>query len=384
MGIHYLQMRIGFDIRPFLKEETGVGVYFRNLLFSLAKIDKSNEYFLFSSSLKDRFNPKKLPPLEKKHFREFPYPVKIVNFFWQRLGWPPLDFFFKNRLDLTHSPIPLPLPTRGKKIVTVYDIFFLDFAELADNQARRSFTQRMRKAMQEADGVVTISRFTAQQLEERFGIEGNQIKIVYPGIDRSYWENVEQKELEQTKANYGLPSEFLLFVGASEQRKNLLNLLEALKIVHARNRKISLFLIGPKGRDHKNVKTKIQELELDRWVKMIGYLDDKELKSFYWLASVLVYPSLWEGFGIPLLEAMACGVPVVTSQASALPETGGEAAVYSDPKNPEDIAEKIIQVLEDNSLREKLTAAGKKRIQSFGWEDAASDVLRFYEFIMEQ
>jgi glycosyltransferase involved in cell wall biosynthesis len=384
MDIHYLQMRIGFDIRPFLREETGVGVYFRNLLFSLAKIDRTNEYFLFTSSLKDRFNPKKIPPLEKKHFRDFFYPVKIINFLWQRLGWPPLDFFFNNQLDLTHSPTPLPLPTRGKKIVTVYDIFFLDFPELANNEARRSFRQRMKHALQKADGIVTISRFTAQQLTERFDVEGKRIKIVYPGIDRSFWENVEQKRLQQTKEYYGLPPDFLLFVGASEQRKNLLNLMEALKIIHARYRKIPLLLIGPKGQDYENVKTKIQQLGLDPWVKMFGYLEDNELKNFYWLASAFVYPSLWEGFGIPLLEAMACGVPVVTSQTSALPETGGDAAVYSDPKNPEDIAEKTIQVLEDNILRERLQSAGKKRIQFFRWEDAASEVLRFYESFLER
>ncbi len=384
MDIHYPQMRIGFDIRPFLREETGVGVYFRNLLFSLAKVDKTNEYFLFSSSLKDRFDPKKIPPLEKKHFREFSYPVKMINFFWQGLGWPPLDFFFKKKLDLTHSPIPLPLPTKGKKIVTVYDIFFLDFPELADKEARRSFAQRMKSAMERADGIVTISRFTARQIMERFGTERERIKIVYPGIDRSFWENVEQKRLEQTKAAYDLPSDFLLFVGASEQRKNLLNLLEALTIIHARYRKIALLLIGPKGRDFKNVRAKIQELELSSWVMMVGYTNDKELKNFYWLSSAFIYPSLWEGFGIPLLEAMACGIPVVTSQTSALPETGGEAVVYCDPKDPEDIAEKAIRVLEDNSLREKLISAGKRRIQSFGWENAAYEALRFYESVVER
>ncbi len=375
-------MRIGFDIRPFLREETGVGVYFKNLLFSLAGIDRTNEYFLFTSSLKDRFSPKKIPPLEKKHFREFFYPVKIINFLWWRLGWPPLDFFFKNQLDLTHSPTPLPLPTKGKKIVTVYDIFFLDFPELADYEARRSFTQRMKHALQKADGIVTISRFTAQQMTERFDVEGERIKIVYPGIDQSFWENVEQKRLQQTKEYYGLPPDFLLFVGASERRKNLLNLLEALKIIHTRYKKIPLLLIGPKGQDYEKVRTKIRQLELDAWVKMFGYLDDDELKNFYWLASAFLYPSLWEGFGIPLLEAMACGVPVVTSQTSALPETGGDAAVYSDPKNPEDIAEKTIQVLEDNILRERLQSAGKKRIQSFRWENAASNLLHFYEFVM--
>lgn len=384
MGIHYLQMRIGFDIRPFLREETGVGVYFRNLLFSLAKIDKINEYFLFTSSLKDRFSPKKIPPLERKHFREFPYPVKMINFLWQRLGWPPLDSFFKNQLDLTHSPTPLPLPTKGKKIVTVYDIFFLEFPELADNEARRNFAQRMENTLQKADGIVTISRFTARQLRERFDLDGERMKIVYPGIDQSYWENVDQSRLQQTKTDYDLPSDFLLFVGASEQRKNLLNLLEAVKIIHARYKKINLLLIGPRGQDYKKVRTKIRQLELDAWVKMFGYLDDSELKNFYGLASAFLYPSLWEGFGIPLLEAMACGVPVVTSQTSALPETGGEAAVYTDPKNPEDIAEKTIRVLEDDVLRERLISAGKKRIQSFRWDNAAADLLRFYEFIMER
>jgi glycosyltransferase involved in cell wall biosynthesis len=257
MGIHLLQMRIGYDIRPFLKEETGVGVYFRNLLFSLAKIDRTNEYFLFSSSLKDRFNPKKIPPLEKKHFREFFYPVKIVNFFWQRLGWPPMDYFFNKRLDLTHSPTPLPLPTKGKKIITVYDIFFLDFPDLADDEARRSFTQRMKGAMEKADGIVTISRFTAQRLTERFGVEGKKIRIAYPGINRSNWENVEIKSLERTKADYGLPSDFLLFVGASERRKNLLNLLAALKIIHRTGRQ------RPQKHPNENSRTRTGSLGKD-------------------------------------------------------------------------------------------------------------------------
>ncbi len=384
MDIHLLQMRIGFDVRPFLKEETGVGTYFKNILFSLAKIDKANEYYLFSSSLKDRFSPTKIPPLTKMHFREFPYPVKAVNFVWYQLGWPPLDFFFKNKLDLTHSPTPLPLPTKGKKIVTVYDIFFLDFPEMADREARRNFARRIERTLQKAQGIVTISRFTEQQLTQRFDVDRDKIKIVYPGVDRTYWESVEHESLGQTKAAYDLPSEFLLFVGASEPRKNLLNLIEALKLIHGRHKKITLVLVGREGQDFKNVNSRIRELNLDPWVKIVGYLDENDLKNFYWLASVFVYPSLWEGFGIPLLEAMACGVPVVTSQTSALPETAGEAAVYFDPKSPEDMAEKIIQVLEDENLRQRLISEGKERIRAFGWEKAASDVLSFYEFVIER
>ena len=122
-------MRIGFDVRPFLKEETGIGIYFKNLLFSLSQIDQDNEYYLFSSSFKDRFLTHKIPPFSRMRFRDFPIPVKAVSFFWNKLGWPPLDYFFKTGLDLTHSPSPLILPTKGKKVITVYDLFFMDFSK---------------------------------------------------------------------------------------------------------------------------------------------------------------------------------------------------------------------------------------------------------------
>jgi len=276
------------------------------------------------------------------------------------------------------------LPTKGKKIVTVYDVFFLDFPEMADREARRNFARRMERALQKAQGIVTISRFTEQQLTERFNVDVDKIKIVYPGVDRTYWGSVKQKSLGQTKVAYDLPSEFLLFVGASEPRKNLLNLIEALKLIHDRYERLALVIVGRRGQDFKNVKTRIQERKLDPWVKMVGYLNEDDLKSLYRLSSVFVYPSLWEGFGIPLLEAMACGVPVVTSRTSALPETAGEAAVYFNPESPEDMAEKIVQVLEDEDLRQKLISAGKERIRAFGWDEAASDVLSFYESVMER
>src|SRR4030042_1056628 len=124
-------MRIGFDLRSFLKEETGVGVYFRNLLRELAAVDRENEYFLFSSSWKDRFPPERLPGFARQRFRDFRLPVRLVNFLWYRIGWPTLDSFFRARLDLTHSPVPLHLPTRGRKVITVCDLFFLEPPALA-------------------------------------------------------------------------------------------------------------------------------------------------------------------------------------------------------------------------------------------------------------
>ena len=146
-------MRIGFDVRCFLKEETGVGIYFKNLLFHLAQIDQSNEYFIFSSSLKDRFPLHKVPPFSKKKFLDLRLPVKAVNFFWYKLCWPPLDFFFKTDMDLTHSPVPLILPTKGKKIVTIHHAFpdhgegFCVFNDVAVALEKMKHEGKIEKAM---------------------------------------------------------------------------------------------------------------------------------------------------------------------------------------------------------------------------------------------
>lgn len=377
-------MRIGFDLRPFLKEETGVGIYFRNLLFTLAKIDRTNEYFLFSSSWKDRFEPAKVPSFARRKFRDLRYPVKAINFLWYRMGWPALDVFFKTALDLTHSPTPLPLPTNGKKVITVYDLFFFEHPELTDRETRQTFLRGVADSVENADGIVTISHSTEDQIVRRFCVDREKIRVISPGIDLDKWKQVEQQDLDRIKTDFDLPPDFLLFVGAFEPRKNLPNLLRALKIVHDRYRKIPLVLIGRKGQDSDNVRKGIQDLELESWVKVLGYMDDTKLKCVYRLASLFVFPSLWEGFGIPLLEAMASRLPIVTSRISALPEIARDAAEYADPQDPGDIAAKIIDVLANRDLREKITSAGEKRVQYYSWERAAAETLDFYRILMEK
>lgn len=375
-------MRIGFDMRPFLKEETGVGIYFKNLLFHLAQIDSSNEYYLFSSSLKDRFPPQKIPPFVKKHFRDFRFPVKMMNFFWNRLSWPPIDRFFRAELDLAHSATPLILPTKGKKVVTVYDLFFMDFPHKTDRETRRGFVNKIKASLLKTDRIVAISHFTRNELLERFAAEEKKVKVIYPGMDPRLNADISSGEMEDVRERYSLPSSFILFVGAIEPRKNLSNLVEALRIIHRKHDEIPLLIVGRPGSDSGNLVKKIEKEKLEAWIKIMGYLPDKEVRIFYRQASVLALPSLCEGFGFPLLEAMASNLPIAASQAPAIPEIAQDAALYFNPENPEDMAEKIILVLKDENVRQNLIAEGKKRVLDFDWRKTAQETLNFYKDVI--
>jgi glycosyltransferase involved in cell wall biosynthesis len=377
-------MRIGFDIRPFLKRETGVGIYYRNLLFHLAQIDPTNEYFLFSSSLKDKFPLQKIPPFPRKEFRHFRLPVRLVNLFWYKLSWPPLDYFFRTNLDLAHSPTPLILPTKGKKIVTVYDLFFMDFPFMTDRETRQNFATRIKDSLLKADGIVAISEFTKTQLLERFALDEKKVKVIYLGLGREFHTDISAEEEDEVRKKFSLPPSFILFVGAIEPRKNLLKLIEALKIIHENHKEILLVIVGQKGLDSKNLEKKIDQLELRDWVKMMDYLPDKEVRAFYRLASVFAFPSLCEGFGLPLLEAMAIGLPIVTSKSSAMPEIAQDVALYFHPENPEDMADKLILVLRDEELRKTMSEKGKKRALDFDWNTTAAETLSFYEYVFRK
>jgi glycosyltransferase involved in cell wall biosynthesis len=376
-------MRVGFDVRPFLKEETGVGIYFKNLLFTLAKIDRENEYFLFSSSWKDRFDAAKIPPFAHARFKDFRYPVKAINFLWNKLGWPSIDLFFKASLDLTHSPTPLVLPSSGKKIVTVYDLCFLDYPHLSDDESRHVFSSRIEQSLHRADGIITISHFSQEQILKRFSINKGKIHVTPLGIDCDFWRDITEDETARIKSRFNLPPSYLLFVGAQEPRKNIGKLIEALKIVHSRYKKIPLVLAGRKGKDSAVVMDRINAFDLKQWVYTTGYLNDLELRSVYRLATAFVFPSVCEGFGLPLLEAMASGIPVVASQAPALPEICQDAALFFDPEHPEELAESIIRVLKDEFLRKDLVQRGDQRVEDFSWELTAEKTLSIYRSLVE-
>ncbi len=374
-------MRIGFDLRPFLRHATGVGIYYKNLLFSLARIDADNQYYLFSSSYKDRFKQEELPPFSQCVFRDARYPVKLLNFLWQRMGWPSLDKFFNTELDLTHSPIPLLLPTKGKKIVTVYDLFFMDFPTFVHGEARKNFAKKIENSLRRADGILVISQFVKDQIINRFSLNEDKIKVVYLGVNPDFSNKPSVAQAEIVKNKYDLPSKYILFVGAIEPRKNLVKLIEALGFIHEKSHDVPLVIVGKKGMDYQNLIKKIEDNNLQSKVLFLDYIPEGDLKVLYHLASCLVFPSLSEGFGLPLVEAMAAECPLVISRAPALPEIAVDAALYFDPEDAEDMASQIITVLVDEDKRKNLIEKGNRRLGDFSWMQTAENTLEFYRSV---
>ena len=372
-------MRIGVDIRPFLSRETGVGTYLRHLLFELARIDRSNEYCLFSSSWKERFPPEKLPPFARLRFRDLRVPVRVVNFLWYRLSWPPFERYFGGRLDLTHSPTPMPLPGRSRKIVTVYDLFFLDDPGRSVREARRVFAGNVGASLAAADGILAISEFTKRSILERFPVPEEKIAVAPLGLDPLFAEDVPAATLDETRRKHRLPERFVLFVGAVEKRKNLVNLLEALARVRRAGEPVDLVLAGREGEASAEVEAAVERLGLGPAVRNLGYLPDTEVRNLYRLARLFAFPSLCEGFGLPLLEAMASGLPAAVSRTGALPEVGGDAAAYFEPEDPADIARVLLELLENEPRRRELAENGKRRASEFSWADTARRTLTFYE-----
>jgi len=377
-------MRIGLDLRPFLRNETGIGVYFRNLLFALAEIDRDNEYLLFSSSWKDRFAAEKIPDFACSRFYDAHLPVKVLNFLWNRLNRPALDFFFRTRLDLTHSPTPICLPTSGKKIITIHDLYFLDFPENTDRDTRKNMVKGFLRSLRRADGVILVSNYVRSQLQERFDLKDKLVQVIYHGADPHFRQIVPPDDLNRLRNKYALPSDFLLFVGAVEPRKNLPNLIRALKLLQQRNRNIPLVIVGRGGGDTTKLRTEINRLRLEKLVHVLDYLPFEDLRGIYRLASLLVFPSYCEGFGLPLLEAMASDLPVAASHTSSLPEIAREAAAYFDPLEPESIAECVERILSDDSVKQGLINKGQQRVLDFDWENSARATLQVYQQVGEQ
>ena len=375
-------MRVLLDYRPALRAPTGVGAFIHHLAAALADPDLGGpggepvEVTLFSSSWKDRLGTvadRGLPATVATVDRRIP--VRLLNVAWHRAEWPPIEALTGRQFDVVHSPHPLLLPARrAAQVVTIHDLDFLRHPGRAWGEVRRDYPALARRHARRAAHVVVPSRYTADEVVRRLGIPRERIAICPNGAPP--W-----------KPRAAPPETgHLLFVGSLAPRKNVAGLLAAYaRLVERRAAPPELVLAGgaaPDGADA-DWRRALDDPRLAGRVRRTGYVDAAMLRSLYANACALVLPSLDEGFGLPALEAMTLGVPVVASNRGALPEVVGEAGLLVDPTDPAALADALGRILDDPALGARCAARGPVQARAFDWRTSARALRAAYRRAIE-
>jgi glycosyltransferase involved in cell wall biosynthesis len=298
-------------------------------------------------------------------------PVRIL---WEQVAQPRL--LRQIGADLLHGPVYVgPLAGDCPLVVTIHDLSFLRYPELLRPSSRLYLTVMTRLSARRAVRLIAVSKHTAAEAASLLGIGPDRIDVVYHGVDEAF-RPLPREDVDAFRTRRGLPDRFVLYVGTLEPRKNLLRLVDAYGQI--RGEASALVLAGGEGWGVLGLRARVADLGLTGKVVFFGYVADNELPLLYNAASVFAYPSLYEGFGLPVVEALACGTPVLTAGSSSLPEAAGEAAIVVDPLDTNDIASGLASLLADSSLREHLRARGHAHARKFTWMATAERTARVY------
>lgn len=382
-------MRIGIDVRTLMDARySGVAEYALNLIKEILKLDNHNEYRLFYNCFGDCPNIPKFDG-EKVKAVKYSYPNKIFNYLLVKIfNWPKIDqalevdLFFMPHLNF------IGLSGAAKSVITIYDLSFLRYPEFFS--ARQNFWHKMvnvKKLLKKFDIIVAVSENTKRDVIELCGVSENKIKIIYAGVGEEYRKIVDRDKFLEVKNKYNLPDKFILYLGTLEPRKNVDGIIRAynqLRINNYELRNIKLVLAGAKGWKSENIYSEWHKSEFKDDIKFLGYIDSADRVYLYNLASVFVYPSFYEGFGLPPLEAMASGAPMVMSYAASLSEVAGGAALMVDPYNINELAGALAAVLTDEKLRNNLIKKGFEQAKKFSWEKTAREYLKIFNELQNE
>lgn len=352
----------------------GVSHYIEQVLLHLAQIDRANHYTVYTTRGLDQaalglpanfvVKPSRLPTINPR--------VRIP---WEQ-GIAPL--LLRGTADLYHgclnvAPLLSPVPT----VITIHDLAFIRFPQTFRAYNRIYLDLATRLSARRASRILAVSEHTKREVVGLLGIPPERV-IVTPNAARSHFRPPAPAAIEQLRARHGLPERFVLYVGTLEPRKNLTTLLEAFALVSRSVPDVPLLIGGGKGWMYEPIFARLEQLNLRDRVKFAGYLPEEELPLWYAAATVFVFPSIYEGFGMPPLEAMACGTPVITSNTSSLPEVVGDAGLMVAPTDTIGLAEAIRRVLVNADLRAELRQRGLARARRFSWADTAAKTLVAY------
>jgi glycosyltransferase involved in cell wall biosynthesis len=360
------RLRILLDYRPALRQRTGVGEYAHQMASALARRADEADVTLFSSSWKDRLAPTAVRGAATVDTR---VPVRVLNLLWHRLGWPPVELFGV-RPDVAWSLHPLLMPSRGAaQVVSIFDLYFLDHPSETTREVRRDYAALVASHASRADAIVTSSEYTRGLIEKRLGIPPERIAVCYPGAPT--WRVREEPT--------GGP---ILHVGTIEPRKNVPALIRAYLALGADVP--PLVLAGRVAMAVDDLFPPDAPERLRSRVRFRGYVADEERLRLYREASMLVVPSADEGFGIPALEAMTIGCPVIASARGSLPEVIGDAGLMVDPEDGVALTDAMRRVLADGALRREMAAKGVARARAFDWDVSAGRLLDSFAGAIER
>jgi glycosyltransferase involved in cell wall biosynthesis len=371
-------MRIGINFHTVDHYISGVDYYALGLLKGLLHIDGQDKYVVFTNQpelIKVNVpSSQNLTIVPVKHAK-----TRLVRIIWEHTLLPRLAV--KHKLDVLHcTSYMCPLHnTSVPYVLTIHDTIAIDYPLWCKKTNALYFNLFMKTAIKKASHVITVSRCTADDLKRNFDLPHSKVRVIYSGIDDIFKAEKDSRRCSEIRTRYNLPERYILFVGNIEPKKNIWVLMCVNKRLKEKDMPHKLVIVGKRSWE--------AEVELDEITKQVkagnivraGYVDRNDLPFVYQMADVFVFPSLYEGFGFPPLEAMACGTPVVSSSRGALNETVAGAALTIDPSNIQQITQAIISMITDSALREKHIRMGLKQSSLFNWEKTARETLSVYE-----
>lgn len=373
-------MRIGINAQLISRSNAGVAVYAGELIRTLLDIDDHNNYTIFGNRhSKDR---------AAAGNSLFLGTSRLVKGSLSRILWEQLILPLKAKMrgvDIMHYPDhTAPLMRKFyPTVITVHDLAPLSFPRTFAKARRTYKALSIRRSVGMADRVIAVSEATKRDCMRLLNLPEDKLRVVYNGVSPEFRPIEDKRRLEEVRVRLGLPEKMALYVGTLEPRKNVTGLIRAFgSLKSTKGLKHVLVITGMKGWLYGEIFKTVEKLGLYGCVKFTGYVDKEDLPCLYNLADVFVYPSFYEGFGLPALEAMACGCPVITSNTSSLPEVVGGAGILTDPRDREALAGAIYRSITNEGLRQRMRAEGLKRAKRFSWERCARETLKVYEEVL--
>jgi glycosyltransferase involved in cell wall biosynthesis len=364
-------MRIAIDARKL--RDFGIGTYIRNILIELSRLDQQTEYIVLC-----RPDDVDSGDVLGRNFRMVPEPAPTYSVAEQfRI---PLSLA-RERVNLVHEPhYVLPPLVRCRSVVTIHDCIHLMFPEYLPNKLAHVYAKgSMWTASKKADRILTVSEASKRDILRFFNVRPEKVVVVHNAIDERFLSPPNAERMDLTRQRYQLDHPFVLYVGNIKPHKNIQRLIAAFGRARGQCQDdLKLIIIGDEISKYPALRQSVHKHKLDKHVRFLGFQPMETLAAFYRLARAFVFPSLYEGFGLPPLEAMACGAPVVTSNVSSLPEVAGGAALLVDPYDEEAIASGIVRAVTDESLRADLIEKGKERARMFSWKQSVRNIHSIY------